>query len=487
MSEYLAIDNVEFPTSKDGMAVHAKRDRPILRLSIGLLGTASFRLAVIYAVAFGISSLILSISLWHSTSSLLDGRTQSAIRVYAKSFAQSYSAGGLVALTRSVDAEANKKTNHHGLFLLIDPKGDRIAGNIEDWPKSVINQRKWYLLTVGRGSEQITAFYRYYLLPDRFKLLIGHDTRVETRLLEILRRGMLSALVEMIPLGLVGALMIRLLVKRAIADLSTVADAISEGDLTKRVRQRSSGHEFDRIAKAVNEILDRMTVLVDDVRNVSNSIAHDLRTPITRVRVRLEDAMLYATETDELRRAIELATCDLDGVSQTFHAMLRIAEVESGTRRSAFKEFDLLQTLSNLTEMYGAVAEERGIALVSNVDHAITLVGDNQMIQQALANLIGNAIKFSPPGSTIQLSAISDERNAKIVVRDEGPGIPEQDRVRATERFYRAEAARNTPGSGLGLALASAVCVLHGGHLHLVNKFPGLEARIVVPRAPVLR
>jgi signal transduction histidine kinase len=487
MSDYLAVDDAEVPPSRSGIDVRAQRDRPILQLIIGLLGTASFRLAIVYAMAFGISSFILSISLWHSTSSMLDRGTQSAIRVYAKSFAQSYSAGGLVALTKSVDAEANKGSNHHGLFLLVDPNGDRIAGNLEEWPTSAVIQRKWYLLTLGHGSEQMSAFYRYYLLPDGFKLLVGHDTKVEMRLLGILRHGMLSALVEMIILGLVGSIMIRLLVQRGIADLSTVADAISEGDLTKRVRQRSSGHEFDRIANAVNDILDRMNILVEDVRNVSNSIAHDLRTPITRVRVRLEDALLYATETDELRSAIELATCDLDRVSQIFHAMLRIAEVESGTRRSAFKEFDLLQILSNLTEMYGVVAEERGIALVSDIDYAIKLFGDDQMIQQALANLIDNAIKFSPPGRTIQLLAISDDRNAQIVVRDEGPGIPERDRLRATDRFYRAEAARNTPGSGLGLALASAVCGLHGGHLHLENKFPGLEARIVMPRTPLLQ
>ncbi len=487
MTEHLTINDAEFLSRKGDLIGRVRRVRPILRLGVGLLGTASFRIALVYAVVFGISSFFLSISLWNSTSRLLDQQTQSAIRVDAKSLAQSYSTGGLIGLIKEIDDKANIESNRHGLFLLVDPEGDRIAGNLEEWPKAAVAQRKWYLLNLGSGTERKAAFYRYYPLPDGFRLLVGQDARVKTRFLGILRRGMFSAFVEMILLGLVGAIMIRQLVKRAMSDLSTVVDAISEGDLTKRVKQRSSGHEFDRIAKVVNEILDRMNALMDGVRNVSNSIAHDLRTPISRVRIRLEDAVLYTTDTIELRNAIELAIGDLDRVSDIFQALLRIAEVESGTRRSAFKEFDLLPTLSNLSEMYGAVAEERNIALANNIDYAITLVGDDQMIQQALANLLGNAIKFSPPGSTVQLSAISDNHNVQIVVRDEGPGIPEEDRMRATDRFYRAEAARSTPGSGLGLALVSAVCGLHGGYLHLENNVPGLEARIVMPRTPHVR
>jgi signal transduction histidine kinase len=482
MSEFLTSGNAPVLSAAES-AGYRVRTRGILRqLNVGFFQTASFRLAVIYAIVFGISSVILSASLWHSTSGLLDRRTQAEIRVYAKSFSNRYNSGGILAVTKTINSMLIGETADHALFLLVDAQGNRIAGNLDNWPPTVALPRKWYLLPVRTGNSQTTVFYRFYLLPGGFKLLVGHDTSAETGILNILQSGMVSALLEMVVLCLVGASVIRVLAKRAISDLSAVVDAISEGDLTKRVGQRTSGYEFDRIARAVNEILDRMAALMEGVRNVSNSIAHDLRTPITRVRVRLEDAILYAAGEDELRQAIELATCDLDNLTSLFQALLRIGEIESGTRRSAFCDFDLEPILLDLMEMYGAVADEREITLVNDIDCKMTLVGDNQMIQQAIANLLGNSIKFSPSGTSVRLSVQIEQDNLQISVQDEGLGIPEKDLARASERFYRAEVARSTPGTGLGLALVAAVCSLHRGTLRLENTRPGLLATITLPR-----
>jgi signal transduction histidine kinase len=409
-------------------------------------------------------------------------RNQSAIRYYAKTLAHSYATGGLLAMTKSISAISGTEATRNALFLLVDSNGNRIAGNIDEWPKAISRSRRWYILPLKNADFQMEALYRCYSLPGGFKLLVGYEMRGEARLRAILWSGMCSALLEMVLLCFGGGLVIRFIVKRAVADLSVVVDAISEGDLTKRVRLRSNGYEFDRIAKAVNEILDRLIALMDGVRNVSDSIAHDLRTPITRVRVRLEDAMLYASDSHALRKAIELATADLDSLTNLFQALLRISEVESGIRRSAFHEFDLTLTLLALVEMYEAVAEEQDVKLISALCGEMRLVGDDQMIQQAVGNLLGNAIKFSPPGTSVRLSANIEGDFMHIIVFDEGPGIPETDRKRATERFYRAEEARNTPGSGLGLSLVSAVCRLHDGSLLLGDNYPGLEARITLPR-----
>jgi signal transduction histidine kinase len=228
-------------------------------------------------------------------------------------------------------------------------------------------------------------------------------------------------------------------------------------------------------------MLDRITRLMDGVREVSNSIAHDLRTPITRARTRLEDAAMRAQTKDDLRSAIERATDDLDGIVAVFQALLRIAEIEAGARRSAFAPFDAAPLLLDIGELYTAVAEERGIALHTDVTGPLPLMGDRELIQQAVANLLDNALKFSPAHTLISLSALQHNDTVGISVADQGRGMSEADRDRATERFFRAESARNTSGSGLGLALVAAVATLHNGTLILRDNNPGLRAVMSLP------
>jgi signal transduction histidine kinase len=222
---------------------------------------------------------------------------------------------------------------------------------------------------------------------------------------------------------------------------------------------------------------------------VSNAIAHDLRTPITRARARLEDAAEHAGSESELRAAIERAVADLDGVTSVFQALLRIAEIEAGARRSAFAEVDLGPLLADLAELYGAFAEDRGLQLALDVPDTLSLLGDRELLQQAVANLLDNAIKFSPPGGHIRLAATAEGRRLRIEVCDDGPGIPEADRARAADRFFRGEQARSTPGSGLGLALVQAVAMLHDGTLLLEDAAPdsaskGLRAVLLLHTGP---
>jgi signal transduction histidine kinase len=213
---------------------------------------------------------------------------------------------------------------------------------------------------------------------------------------------------------------------------------------------------------------------------VSNAIAHDLRTPITRARARLEDAALHATSADDLRAAIERATIDLDAIVGVFQALLRIAEIEAGSRRSLFTRLDLAPLLREVAELYGAVAEERGVLLRLATPDAVPAYGDRAMIHQAIANLVDNAVKFSPDGGTVRLT-VSISTTVLIAVEDQGPGIPLTEREKATDRFYRGESARSTPGSGLGLSLVLAVAQLHGGTLRLEDNRPGLRAILSLP------
>jgi hypothetical protein len=278
-----------------------------------------------------------------------------------------------------------------------------------------------------------------------------------------------------------GALLVRSLFRRTLANVSATATAIAAGDFAQRVKLSGRGDEFDQLAETINDMLDRIGRLMDGVRQVSNAIAHDLRTPITRARTRLEDAGLHAHSPEELRAAIERATADLDGIVAVFQALLRIAEIEAGSRRSAFARFDLAPLLADVAELYGAVAEDKQVALEVDAQDHLPAYGDRELVQQAVANLVDNAVKFSPPEGHVRLRASATPGGVEIVVADEGPGIPAADRARAIERFFRGEAARSTPGAGLGLALVQAVAQLHQGSLRLDDAGPGLRAALTLP------
>lgn len=447
-----------------------------------MLRSASVRFAILYAMVFGLSSLVLAVSLWYSTIGLLNRQTEASVMADARSLAERFHEGGLPALTLTVRKRLAENVDDNAIYLLIDPVGNRIAGNLSRWPEGIDAQHIWYTLPIDRFGSHSMALVRFYVLPDRFHLLVGRDVRTRAKLDRILRDGLLSALSAMLLLGVIGAVVIRSLFRRSLYDIAATTRAVSRGDLSRRVSRTGDGDEFDLLAESINDMLDRISRLMGGVRQVSNAIAHDLRTPITRARARLEDAALHAEDADALRHALEHATADLDGVINLFQALLRIAEIETGARRSAFAVMDLAPILDDLKEFYEAVAEERGVSLQGRWESPLTMVGDREMIQQAIANLLGNALKFAPAGSTVALTAEADDMFVEIAVTDEGPGIPEADRPRVAERFYRAEEARNTPGSGLGLALVSAVAQLHEGALRLEDNAPGLNAVLSMPR-----
>jgi signal transduction histidine kinase len=381
----------------------------------------------------------------------------------------------------TIEDRIAQNVDDDAIYLVVDNSAHRIAGNLTSWPAGVTIAGAWYELPVQRSGVRSLARVQRFDLLGGYHLLIGRDVRARAQLRALIANAMFWALLVLMALGVVGAVLVRGLFQRAIANISATAAAIAAGDLTRRVRLSGRGDEFDQLAETINVMLDRIGRLMDGVRQVSNAIAHDLRTPITRARTRLEDAALHATTEAELHAAIERATVDLDGIVAVFQALLRIAEIEAGSRRSAFAPIDLAPVLSDIGELYEAVAEERGLRLKLRAGDMLPAFGDREMIQQAVANLLDNALKFSPPGGTVTLGGDLKDGAVRITVADDGPGMPPSDLARATERFFRADTARNTPGSGLGLALVAAVAGLHGGMLTLVNGEPGLIATLILP------
>lgn len=446
-----------------------------------MIRSAGLRFALLFGVVFALSALALVVFLWFSTAGLLDRQVEAAINADAQGLVERWSEGGVPSLLLTIQDRLSENVDDDAIYEVTDPLGATVAGNLGRWPERVQSPGVIYELQVLRAGARSLADVRRYDLPGGFRLLVGRDVRGRVELRRLLTNALFSSMLVVAGLGIAGALVIRNLFRRMIAEVSRTADAIAGGDLSPRVRRTGSGDEFDRMAESINTMLERIARLMDGVRQVSNAIAHDLRTPITRARARLEDAALHARTDAELRAGVERAVSDLDGVTSVFHALMRIAEIEVGARRSAFAEVDLGLLLADLADLYGAVAEEHGLTLRLEVPDTLPVLGDRDLLQQAVANLLDNAIKFSPAGGGITLAAARVDRMVRLSVADQGPGIPEADRPRAAQRFFRGETARSTPGSGLGLALVQAVALLHEGTLLLEEASPGLRASITLP------
>ena len=458
-----------------------------------ILRSASLRLALVYALVFMLSAVVFMSFIWWATIGLLEREVDAAIDADAHALSERWIEGGLPALADTIQQRLEQDVDDAALYFIVAADGTRVAGNLSGWPREVSRSDIPYQLTVSRDGMRGLAEVKAFALPGGFRLLVGRDVRSRAILKRLLADTLLWAVLMVSGLGLSGAFVVRSLFRRMVRNVARTTAAIAAGDLAQRVPLSGSGDEFDRVAETINDMLDRIARLMDGVRQVSNSIAHDLRTPIARARTRLEDASMHAASRTEMQAAIDRAVADLDGVTAVFEALLRIAEIEAGARRSAFAVVELSVLLDDLAELYSALAEEHGLMLQRLPGRPIRLNGDRQMLQQAVANLLDNAIKFSSPGETVQLSAAAAGGVVRIVVRDQGIGMEPAELARASERFFRAESSRNTPGSGLGLSLVQAVAQLHGGRLELGpvdagetgSPAAGLQAVLVLPGTPV--
>lgn len=445
------------------------------------LRSAGIRLALAYAALFGLSALALIGYLWWVSTVLLTQQVDDSIQADVIALAERWNAGGLTALRSTIEDRLARQQPPDALYLLADPFLRPITGNLEAWPIGVDKPNAVYELPVLRKNESGLARVWRYDLPDGSHLLVGRDVRTRVALRDIVSQALLWAALLVALLGVVGAGTVRSLFRRMLLRVSDTAAAIEAGDLSRRVELSGRDDEMDRLAAVINTMLDRIGQLMEGVRAVSNNIAHDLRTPVTRARARLEDAADHAGTAEELRAAMDRAVSDLDGIMSVFEALLRIAEIEAGARRSAFAPVDAAPLLRALAELYEPAADEKGLALETAIAGALPVLGDAALLQQAVANLLDNALKFSRAGGAVRLAGHVADGRVRIVVEDEGPGIPAEDRERAGERFFRGEAARQTPGFGLGLALVRAVARLHGGALQLEESSPGLRVALELP------
>jgi signal transduction histidine kinase len=338
----------------------------------------------------------------------------------------------------------------------------------------------------GQDRQDHRALVRVFELPSGMRMLVGRDLEERQRLLRIVASGGRWSIFAVIALGILGGVFVARRVLRRIDAMTGTTQRIMAGNLSERLVVGRSGDEIDRLAENLNAMLDRIETLMRGMKEVSDNIAHDLKTPLTRLRNRAEQALAATGDIAQHREALERTLDESDSLIRTFNALLMIARAESGQARDGMAEFDAAEVARGIQELYEPLAEDRGLSLtVAGADEA-KLYGNRELVSQALANLVENAIKYGKPASAgaspdIVIEATRSGSDVLLGVADRGPGIPEADRRRAVERFVRLEPSRTEPGSGLGLSLASAVATLHGGVLELSDNAPGLRVVLRLP------
>jgi signal transduction histidine kinase len=334
------------------------------------------------------------------------------------------------------------------------------------------------------------ALVRVLQLPGGFHLLVGRDLEERERLFDIIANAGRWSLAIVMILGIAGGVFVSRRVLNRVDAMTHTAQTIMAGDLSGRLPIAGSGDELDRLASNLNAMLERIEALMRGLKEVSDNVAHDLRTPLTRLRNHAEEALRTAKDEAGYRGALEATIEESDGLIRTFNALLMIARAESGEAREGMSEFDAAEVAHDVSELYEPLADDKGLALRVETTSA-PVKGNRELVSQALANLVDNAIKYAAePGangangavSEILVTAAAEGDRIKLAVRDGGPGIPASDRAHVVERFVRLEQSRTKPGSGLGLSLAAAVARLHGGELKLEDNAPGLKAILDLPR-----
>jgi signal transduction histidine kinase len=446
-------------------------------------------LAILCLSAVG-AGLVLGVVAWQVTK-LVDDETRQTIEAEASGLSEQYDIGGVRRLGAIIEARARRPGS--SLYLLTDSAGEPLAGNVAQLPAGVLDRAGFVdtpYESVDESAPRRRALARIFVLPGGFHLLVGHDLADRARIGAVMMHAMAVSLIIFVALAALGALFVARRVLRRIDAMNGSARAIMAGDLSLRLPISGSGDELDRLAGGLNEMLARIGDLMAGMREVSDNIAHDLRTPLTRLRNHAEEALRGPADPAAYRAALERTIEESDGLIKIFNALLLIARAEAGADRAGMSAFDVGETVASVAELYEPLAEERGAALKVEAARGLTIVGNRELIGQAIANLIDNAVKYgavepkdaaAPGKAEIAVSARRDGDVVTIEVSDRGPGIPAADRARAIQRFVRLESARSRPGSGLGLSLASAVMRLHGGAVRLEDNGPGLKVAATLP------
>lgn len=449
--------------------------------------TASFRLALLYSLLFIGSVVILGAVVFWSTESALRSHLDQRILAESNALQSAFASGGRAKLLETIHAKTAGVAPLD--YLVLDGSGQKLAGDLPDphghvgWvdvipglaPGAEIDEAHEEMLEAATAREFVS------LLADGTVLVVGDDDvgRIDEAL-EAIFGAFGWAIGVTVVLAIAGSALITSGFLARVDAITRTAEAIIGGDLRRRVPLRGSNDDLDRLSATLNRMLDRIGDLMESLRQVSNDIAHDLRTPLSRVRQHLEQTRMTDVSPAALNSAIDKTISDVDDILETFSALLRIAQIEAGTRRAAFRHFELGQVAQTIVEAFAPTAEEKGQKLsLRRPSDPVTIKGDRDLLAQMIANLVENAIGHCPSGTVIDVAVdLARDGNPEIVVTDSGPGIAVEEREKVLRRFYRLEQSRTSEGHGLGLSLVAAIAGLHDAQIELSDATPGLRVRV---------
>lgn len=482
------------PAGFGGRTMHQKIRSPdhttMNRLGI-VLRTTAFRLSALYLGLFAICAVVLVIYVTALFSSISNHQTRLLVEEELEVLGSFYRRGGITMLIGHVDRRSREPGA--SLYTIAGPDGKIIGGNVqsletgvlgsEGWTERPFQYRRFYQ---PEGTPGHKALAEVIFLPNGMRLLVGRDLGEPTKFRSLVRDSLTMALGIMV----FGALLIWFVIgRRALQRIDRMSQAtqkIMEGDLSQRLPMGGSRDEFDRLSESLNVMLGRIQKLDEGLRQVSDNIAHDLKTPLTRLRNKAEAALVERKEIETYRDAMEEIIDESDQLIRTFNALLMISRVEAGSAVAEMNALDLSLIAADAEELYEPVAEEAGVALSVGIEKSIVITGNRELIGQAISNLLDNAIKYACDGNEDPTVAIVLEREGDEIVlsvSDNGPGIPDGKTDEVVKRFYRLDESRTKPGTGLGLSLVKAIMGMHGGRLELArnagDQKSGLSARMV--------
>ena len=458
-----------------------------------LLRTTAFQLTLVYLLIFILFAISLLGYFALNTRRLINEQITHRVNTEVSGLREQFEQGGIRRL--AVVVELRSRRPGSSLYLVTTPTGESLAGNVESLEPGTLDHPGWLEISYRRiaAPEDVEhrALAQVVAIPGGFHLLVGRDLEERERIYAIIANGGRWSFALVVVLGLAGGFFVSRRVLKRIDAMTGTAQTIMAGDLSGRLPIAGTGDELDRLADNLNAMLERIEALMRGLKEVSDNIAHDLKTPLTRLRNRCEQALRRAHGEAEYRAALEATISESDELIRTFDALLMIARAESGQARDNMTEFDAAEVARGVGELYEPLAEQKGLVLTIDAPAPAPVRGNRELVSQALANLVDNAIKYAGPEASkvngapaeIVVRAGGAGERITLTVADRGPGIRAADRGRVVERFVRLEQSRSAPGSGLGLSLASAVARLHGGELKLEDNAPGLKSVLVLPRA----
>jgi len=457
-----------------------------------LLQTSIFRIALLYLLLLGVTLAVLLGFIYWSTAGLIERQTDETVQAEIRGLAEQYRAEGLVRLMDVIRERSGPRGSKENVYLLTGPGFSPLAGNLAHWPAAAASgEEGWLEVELARRDDPSGIPHvirgRAFDLAGGYHLFVGRDTVERGDFRDIVTGALAWAVVPALLLGLGGGALIGRYSRVRVDAVREASEDIMRGDLSRRVPLTGSGDEFDRLAVTINTMLARIETLMGGMRLVTDSLAHDLRSPLTRARSAIDMALRHPGKdegqgAEQYREALEQTAAELETILRTFEALISIAQAEAGVNSLKLSDLDLSALTGDLLEVYQPIAEDAGVELSGEISEEITVAGHRQLLAQALANLLDNAVKYSPPGGRIDLTLRRDDGGgAQLAVADSGPGIPAEDRDRVLQRFVRLDDSRGTPGSGLGLSLVAAVAKLHGVELHLADNAPGLKVSLIFP------